>query len=451
MKASRNCCFPSGRGSCLRLLTVVFSVALAIATLTAGAAQPGTIEFVDYIESSGTQYIDTGFSPSNKNVRIEATYRFVSLPPSGSRHYIFGSSFSVNNTILRLQYSAGEDCFIGFGNKNVAGAKFEAYDTDTHTIVCSNGVFSLDGQTLPEADLSAATFTQTDKAHPVYLFGHHVVNSPTIYRSSIRLYSCKIWDYGELVRDFRPALVGGSIPCLYDTVGERIYYNPGADSFAIPGERAPATYRKLCYIESDQTAYIDTRYVPNAQTEIEVDFAFTKTLGTKPYIFGTYGDDGGRFQFSYGPPNAGCFLGYGGTFQNNVSGIPYNTSRHIAGYVPGEGFYFDSNQVTTASVNLKTWKDPKEGSDNRLYLGAINPNGKTTEFNQTLVAPIQIYSCKIWEAGVLIHDFVPKLRVPDGKNGLFDKVTNTFFGYYGTEADFTGELAPSGGLIVLIR
>ena len=452
MKTSRNCCFPSGRGSCLRLLTVVFSVALASAALTVGAAEPGTIEFVDYIESSGTQYIDTGFSPSNTNIRIEATYRFVTLPPAGTRHYVFGSSYNTgNNKYVRLQYSVGEDCYIGFGNK-AGNVSFNSYDTDTtHTIVCSNGVFSLDGQTLPNADLSSTTFTETTDAHPVYLFGHNVVNSATIYRSSIRLYSCKIWDKGVLVRDFRPALVGGAIPCLYDMVGERIYYNPGPGSFAIDGELAPTTYRKLSYIESDQTAYIDTRYVPNAQTEIEVDFAFTKKLGTKPYIFGTYGDEGGRFQFSYGPSNAGCFLGYGWTFQNNVSGIPYNTSRHIAGYVPGEGFYFDSNQVTTASVNLTTWKDPKDGSDNRLYLGALNPNGKATSFNQTLVAPIQIYSCKIWEAGVLIHDFVPKQRVPDGKNGLYDTVTKTFFGYYGTKADFTGVLAPFDGLMILIR
>ena len=266
MKTSRNCSFSGGRGNYLRLLAVVFSVAFASVALTAGAAQPGTIEFVDYIESSGTQYIDTGFSPSNTNIRIEATYRFVTLPPAGTRHYVFGSNYNTGNKYVRLQYSVGEDCYIGFGNK-AGNVSFSSYDTNTtHTIVCSNGVFSLDGQTLPDADLSSTTFTETTKAHPVYLFGHHVVNSPTIYRSSIRLYSCKIWDYGALVRDFRPALVGGSIPCLYDTVGERIYYNPGADSFAIPGERAPVTYRKLCYIESDQTAYIDTRYVPNAQT-----------------------------------------------------------------------------------------------------------------------------------------------------------------------------------------
>ena len=425
----------------------------ALTTASAGAVQPGTIEFVDYIESSGTQYIDTGFSPSNKNVKIEVTYRFVSLPPVGSRHYVFGSSFSVNNSIIRLQYSVGKvpeaNCFIGFGNKNISTAPFESYDTTTtHTIVCDRGVFSLDGVTYESTDLSSASFTQTDKPHPVYLFGHNVINDKTIYRSSIRLYACKIWDQGQLVRDFRPALVGGAIPCLYDIVGQRAYHDPDGGRFAIDGETAPTTYRKLSYIESDRTAYIDTRYVPNGQTEIEVDFAFTRLISdTKPYVFGTYGSNGGRFQFSYGPSNLGCFLGYGNTYKSNVLGIPYNVSRHVVRYVPGEGFYFDDALITNAEVNLTTWVGPSD----RLYLCAINPDRKSTEFKQELVAPIRIYSCKIRETGVLVHDFVPKQRVPDGKNGLFDTVTNTFFGYYGTEADYTGELAPSGGLIVFIR
>ena len=113
----------SGLGVCL------VALALSAHVLNAGTLPEG-MEFVDYIESSGTQYIDTGFSPSNKNVKIEVTYRFVSLPPVGSRHYVFGSSFSVNNSIIRLQYSVGKvpeaNCFIGFGNKNISTAPFES-------------------------------------------------------------------------------------------------------------------------------------------------------------------------------------------------------------------------------------------------------------------------------------------------------------------------------------
>ena len=84
------------------------------------------------------------------------------------------------------------------------------------------------------------------------------------------------------------------------------------------------------YIESPRTAYIDTEYVPNSKTELEMAFSFTTNLTTKTYVFGVYGGDVlGRLQFSYGPAATGCFLGYGKDYQSDVPGIPYNTSRHI--------------------------------------------------------------------------------------------------------------------------
>ncbi len=58
------------------MLAVVFSVALASAALTASAETlqlPRYTKLVEYIESSGTQWINTWFSPTNKNVRIEVT------------------------------------------------------------------------------------------------------------------------------------------------------------------------------------------------------------------------------------------------------------------------------------------------------------------------------------------------------------------------------------------
>ena len=52
------------------------------------------------------------------------------------------------------------------------------------------------------------------------------------------------------------------------------------------------------YIESPRTAYINTEYVPNSKTELEMAFSFTSNLTEKTYVFGVYGTSGGRFQFS---------------------------------------------------------------------------------------------------------------------------------------------------------
>ena len=185
---------------------------------------------------------------------------------------------------------------------------FDSYDTDTtHTIVCSNGVFSLDGQTLAEADLSDASLSTTDTNHPVYLFGHNAGGAAK-YLSSIRLYSCKIWSQGKLVRDFIPvSLTNGTTVCLYNAVRGDFYNNAGTGSFTAGPD--VTAYRNAAYIESDRTALINTGYVPTSKTEIEIQFSFTQLLEDKRYVFGVYGDNGGRFMFSYGPASTGCFLG----------------------------------------------------------------------------------------------------------------------------------------------
>ena len=444
MKTSRNCCFPSGRGNYLRLLTVVFSVALASAALTAGAETrilPRYTRLVEYIESSGTQWINTWFSPTNKNVRIEVTYRFVSLPTGTDRKYVFGESYTIDNTNVRLQYSVGKDCFIGFGNKHVAGVPFESYDTDTtHTIVCDGGVFSLDGQTLAEADLSDASLSTTDTNHPVYLFGHNVGGTAN-YLSSIRLYSCKIWYQGRLVRDFLPvSLTNGMTVCLYNAVNGSFYTNSGSGSFTAGPD--VTAYRKAACIESDQTALINTGHTPTDKTELEIQFAFTKLLDDKRYVFGVYGDNGGRFQFSYGPTTTGCFLGYGMGYTNSVAGIPYNTAKHVMKYVLNEGFVFDGSVVDATPTILTNW----EGTGKSIYLGALNANGNV---NTGYIPPIRIYYCKIWEGGELVRDMVPVQRVFDGKCGLLDNITTNFYGYYGDRADFTAHF--SSGLLVILR
>ena len=238
----------------------------------------------------------------------------------------------------------------------------------------------------------------------------------------MRLYSCRIWNNDELVRDFVPALDDNSTACLYDIVGESFYSNAGSGDFTA-GEvtrEVSLSYRKADYIETDCTAFIDTGYAPNENTKLEMEFAFTKEVSTKRYVFGTYAS-GGRYMFSYGPANTGCFLGYGTNYQSNVSGLTYNTERHVIKYVPGSGFHFDGELVTTATVNLTEWIIEK-GNAKNIFLCTCNRNGDAIKPENN--APIRIYSCKIWENDELKCNLVPKQRVFDGKNGLYDTVRN---------------------------
>ena len=54
--------------------------------------------------------------------------------------------------------------------------------------------------------------------------------------AKIKLYSCKIWNDNILVRDFIPVLNKAGVPCLYDKVEEKFYYNQGEGEFLYGNE-----------------------------------------------------------------------------------------------------------------------------------------------------------------------------------------------------------------------
>ena len=66
-------------------------------------------------------------------------------------------------------------------------------------------------------------------------------NNPYVFSESIRLggdnrvygkiFLAQIWDNDVLVRDFIPVIDENDIPCLYDKVEDRLYYNSGTGDF----------------------------------------------------------------------------------------------------------------------------------------------------------------------------------------------------------------------------
>ena len=394
-------------------------------------------------------YIDTGYVP-NANTEIEMEFAFVPTPTNLlAKTYVFGEYGSGGG---RLQFSYGPDnCLFGFGDAYDNSVTGFDYDTDRHTVkyVRGNGFYFDDTKVVAKAGVDLITWGGTGVNLYLGTLNRNGGSLNADLCAPIRIYSCKIWDNGVLVRNFMPAAADGWKAVLYDTVNRKIYDNANGNNgkFLAGGEEVVVNdYREADYIEANRTAYINTGYTPNANTEFEMDFAFTSNLTNKAYVFGSYGDSGkGRFMFSYGPTNLGCFIGYGATYTNSFVVSPYDTSRHVIKYVPGsgKGFYFDGSRIDPPKTTLTTWS----GTGAPLFLGQVNPNGGN--LNPTNLAPIRIYSCKIWENGTPKRNLVPKQRVLDGKNGLYDTVTGYFYAYYGDKADFTAELSPTGCMLII--
>ena len=181
---------------------------------------PKRINFVNYIRSSGTQYIDTGFKP-NQNTKVEI--KMQSSNQNGDSVWIFGCQTSWSTNGFAVSTHTAE-----FGNSNATtGVNF--YDGNDHTIIFDKGVLKKDGSTIWTGSGTFQTI------YNMYISGINAAGTGLSFIGKI--YYAKIWDNDTLIRDYLPCLDKDGIACLYDQVNKEYYYNAGSGEF-IAGEAA---------------------------------------------------------------------------------------------------------------------------------------------------------------------------------------------------------------------
>lgn len=184
-------------------------------------AMDATISYVDYIESSGTQYIDTGFKPNN-NTRVVVDVHGTkagTYAVFGARRSITSQSFTVwmmNSSTFRSDFHSSQN------SVNVASV-LNRIVIDKNKNVCRFG------------DISTTNSNATFQA-PInlFLFAVNDNGEPEGRNFSGRLYSCQIYDNDTLIRDYTPALDPDGVACLYDKVSGQYVYNSGTGSFITP-------------------------------------------------------------------------------------------------------------------------------------------------------------------------------------------------------------------------
>lgn len=193
---------------------------------------------LDYIESDGASYIDTGIAP-NANTKITARFKLAStaIINDAARQYVFGTYSIVDETAeSRVQfYYGGSDTdaasreFIGWGSGvNNVGYKYLNIvpDADTHT-ASLNGAFTLDGT--QHFVLSNSVFTAPKS---IYLFACNKDGVADYFSDGMRIEAVSIYDDGTLIARFVPKLrrADGAVG-MYDEIGETFYENKGFGSF----------------------------------------------------------------------------------------------------------------------------------------------------------------------------------------------------------------------------
>lgn len=172
---------------------------------------------LSYIESTGTQYIDTGYKPNN-NTTITANIEITQVDSDyiglfGARAGNTQQMWAYYDTTLN-QWSA---------RYNTESKKVSGNYANKHTISIKKNVLVIDGTEYP---FSTATFTS---AYSAYIFA---INSSGAvqYPASMRIYDCRIYNDSVLVRDYIPAVQNGTVG-LYDKIASQMYLNSGTGNF----------------------------------------------------------------------------------------------------------------------------------------------------------------------------------------------------------------------------
>lgn len=176
---------------------------------------------LDYIQSTGTQYIDSGVK-GDSDVRVTADFEITAFG-SGTT-FIFGAqgTDSIRYTLGMTSAGAFRSDFGTAMTSGSAASLNTRYSADKNGNVCTVG-----GQTLTSA---AATFTGTTN---IYLFAR---SYSSISCSQIKMYRCKMYKAGTLVRDFVPARNSSGTLGLYDIVNGTFYTNAGSGTFIAGAE-----------------------------------------------------------------------------------------------------------------------------------------------------------------------------------------------------------------------
>ena len=187
-----------------------------------------------YLQSTGTQYIDTGFKPT-ANTEMEVA---MSSATSGGTYpeISCGSRVGANDSAFVI-YARAHGNNSGFALGNYTNIFYVQVDpTIKHIYKLSSPTTScqVDGV------LASSFLTSFDgNSYDIYLFGFNNGGNPTQYQYRLgQIYYVKIWDNDTLVRHFVPVpsgLVIGDFTCpsnsMFDLVNQQFYDNAGTGNF----------------------------------------------------------------------------------------------------------------------------------------------------------------------------------------------------------------------------
>ena len=231
---------------------------------------PDTYQQVEYIESTGTQYIDTGITPDT-TLEFDTTFNTSNNFSQETIRYgcIFGSRISSAKADVQLTtYSEfGYKGTIRCGN-NYGDNAWLSNNVKINAKL-KNNMYYVDNTEIRSTTIEASN------DYNIYIFALNQ-SGTAIQHGKLKLHTFKLWKNDVLVRDFIPCYRKSDNEIgMYDLVTNTFFTNAGTGVF-LKGSNAPTPSAPI-EIESVGDLITDTNDVNNGKYKIPVIVGNTTT------------------------------------------------------------------------------------------------------------------------------------------------------------------------------
>ena len=354
-----------------------------------------------YIESTGTQYIDTGFKPNNNTRVVLSAYN-----ASTSSGWTYGAWDSSSSNQFAFSCLSTYSFRYGSGGVQLTTLPVGDFEVDQN-----KNAYNLNGTS---GTITAQTFSCS---HTMYLFAINANGAVSSGKFTGRIKKCQIYDNGILVRDFVPCKNNVGVVGLYDIVNKTFYQNSGSGSFLTGStyRDLPYGYTQVEYLEATGSQYINTKFKPNQDTRVVVDADFPKNGSTATWFFGAeVWETSARYQLR--------ITSSGTTYVSDYGSQALTTEA-----VPSGRTIVDKNKnvCTISGVSYTNNEATFQCSYNLRLFGGSNTSGTSVS------SPSTLYSCQIYDNDTLVRDYVPCINSA-GTAGLYDMANDVFYQNAGT-------------------
>ena len=360
---------------------------------------------VGYIESTGTEWIDTGY---NINTSTDSVYLEFEALDTTVYKWLFGE----HDNNARFGIGTGD----GTDKRNVAYGN-NTYKVKDSQIYNGKHIFQADNTGVYLNGTKVANYSSFQSTSSLYLFNLNL--SGGTYQTKARVWKYQHYRDGELIRDMYPVLSKSiNRAGLFDKVSMRFFGNNGAGEFQYSG--LPIEYEPVEFLESTGTQWIDTGITFKNTDECYAEAQMLQTQSDKFFVAPkTWNNNTNRFSLGgFYVSKYICAYGSVGTPSSiYVPEIPNQLmDKHRFSY-KDKIFTIEDTGSTYDATSARWGGDTTEL---RLFWGYNAPT------------KCRIYAYQQKRDGMLIRNFIPCYRKEDGEAGLYDTVTKAFFTNNGT-------------------